>query len=232
MSGPLAVAESGRGQANLAALVVGLGLLLSVTVVGVAVAEDALADEQRPSERRHVAFSLSERLIEADSPIAHRANVLNATTLASITPAALERTYPVLGEREVTVAVGGNLLVDEYDSGPATTARRLVLVERVQPRTITPAFSGANAVTLSRRTDQVRLALAPTASRIERVRVNERIVLANASGLRGNYTVDVSRRETVRLSFVANASLSEGDVTVRTYPTETTKTQLVVTVGD
>jgi hypothetical protein len=111
-----------------------------------------------------------------------------------------------------------------------TTVRRIVLVARGQAITWRPPLEG-NAVTLPRRTDRVRLAIEPPANTTVRaVRANDRVVLRNPSGLRGRFTVHVSRFETVRLIFEAVGPLEEGDVAVTYYPERTTKAMLEVTV--
>jgi hypothetical protein len=68
---------------------------------------------------------------------------------------------------------------------------------------------------------------------ISAIRANGRPVLYSPrDSLDGSYTIDLSRRETVALSFEANDTLSRGDVTMTLYPWRTNKSTLAVTVDD
>jgi hypothetical protein len=222
-----------RGQANLVALVAALFTLTAVTVLGVAIADGALAGADRDPGERRVATALSERVVSADSPFTVRRNVVDASALGGLAASDFRSWFPVLGDRPFEVRLDDRVLASDGTPDGGTTVRRIVLVERVQSRTIRPAFGGANDVTLPRRTPRVTLAIDPPANvSITSVRASERIVLRDPDGLRGRFTVSLSRRETVTLGFVANATLSRGDVRIELVPRETTKAQLVVTVDD
>jgi len=119
--------------------------------------------------------------------------------------------------------------------GPAggTTVRRIVLVRDRQPRRYAPTFDGGNATTVPRRTEVLRLTIDPSRpTAVDTVRANDRVVLRNATGLRGRFEVDASRFETTTLRFEANRSLDRGDVHVTYVPGRTTKATLEVTVGE
>jgi len=218
-------------QANLIALAAALLALTTVTVLGVAVADQALIGEDRPSGERHAATALSERLVSADSPLTNRQNVLDAAAVGRVTAADVRRWFPVLGDRAVELRLGSTTLASSGTPAGGTTVRRIVLVEERQRRTHRPSFSAGNEVTLPRRTANLTVELTPPDNvSVTDVRANDRVVLHDPGGLRGRYRVSLSRRETVTLSFRANDSLAPGDVVLTTRPGRTRKSELVVTV--
>ncbi|MFB6140842.1 MAG: hypothetical protein ABEJ26_10455 [Halosimplex sp.] len=222
-----------RAQANLAALAAALFTLTTVTVLGVAVANGALAGQSRPVGERHAAAAVAEGLVSPGDPVTNRSNVLDRGALADLDAATLRARYPVLDGRSFRVTVGDRVVADAGTPAGGTTIRRIVLVERRTEKTVVPSFPGPHRVTLSRRAPRVELALTPPDNvTISAVRANERTVLRDPSGLDGRYTVDVSRRETVRFTFLANASLERGDVRLAFAPGNTTKARLGVTVDD
>lgn len=222
-----------RGQANLAALAAALFALTTVTVLGVAVANGALLGELRDTDERHAATAVADRLVSAESPLTNRSNVLDGGALDDVDAATVRAWYPVLDGRAFQVTVGGTVVAANGTPAGGTTRRRIVLVERRTTETITPSFSGVNRVTLPRRTPRVELDIeSPENVTISGVRANERTVLRDSAGLDGRYSVSVSRRETVRFTFLANGTLDRGDVTLTLVPGNTTKAQLEVTVDD
>jgi len=70
----------------------------------------------------------------------------------------------------------------------------------------------------------------PTQSNVTVVKANEKVVLRNASGLRGTFTVELSRFETTTLTFETDGPLPTGSVELTNYPAETRKAVLAVTV--
>ncbi|MFB6164629.1 MAG: hypothetical protein ABEJ31_05670 [Haloarculaceae archaeon] len=222
-----------RGQTSLPALAVALLVLVTTTGLGLAMADGAFAAADRQPAQRRIAVALSERLVSAASNQSRRTNVLNASRVDDLTERQLRAQYSVIGDRAVRIRLGERTLVDAGGSTGGATIRRIVLVSRTQARSYEPAFSAANATILPRRTERVRLAIAPpNGTTVQTVRANDRVVLRNASGLRGNFTVRTSRFETVRLTFETDRDLAAGDVRVRYFPTRTTKEHLEVTVGD
>ena len=225
--------ERHRGQANLAALAAALFALTTVTVLGVAVANGALLSELRDTDERHAATAVADHLVSAESPVTNRSNVLDGGAIDDLDAAAVRARYPVLDGQSFRITVDGTVVAADGTPTGGTTRQRIVLVERRTTETITPSFSGVNRVTLPRRTPQVELDIAsPENVTVSGVRANERTVLRDSSGLDGRYTVSVSRRETVRLTFLANGTLDRGDVTLTLAPGNTTKAQLGVTVDD
>lgn len=219
-----------RAQATLPALAVALLAVTAAAALGVATADGAFADAARDPGERRVAVALSEQLA-VDGPLAVRRNVVDGERAAALSVAELERRFPVVGDRAVRVRLDGRTLVVRGAVDRGTTVERVVLVGHRQAVTHRPPVAGG-AVALPRRTSRVGLALDPPAgTTVSTVRANDRVVLRNESGLAGNFTVSVSRFETVRLSFEATGPLPRGSVAVTYYPVRTRKATLEVTVG-
>jgi len=223
-----------RAQANLLALVSALFVLTTAMVVGTVVADASLAGAARDSDERHAAVAVADRLVAAESPLTNRTNVVNGSAIDDITVSRLRARYPALADRSVRIALGGETIASAGRPAGGTTMRRVVLVERTQELTVQPRFTGPNRATLPRRTERVDLEIdQPENVSISAVRANGRPVLHSPrDSLDGSYTVDVSRRETVALSFEANDTLSRGDVTLTLHPWRTNKSTLAVTVDD
>lgn len=221
-----------RAQASLPALAVALLILSSVTVLSLAVADGVLASADREPRDRHVAASIADRLVAEDGPVAVRANVLDGAELAVLNASVLERRFPVADGAAVGVTVGDRRIVDDMDVRDGTTVRRIVAVRRTDRRSITPPFGGRKAVTLPRRTATATIDLDPPANTtIRSVRANGRVLLANPSGLDGQYDVELSRFETARLEFVGPGPLHRGNVTVG-YPAERTNREVLAVTVD
>lgn len=228
---PLSCGRRPRGQANLAALAAALFALATVTVLGVAIADGALSSAMRDADERHAAATVADSIVSQSSPLTNRSNVLDGGATDELDAATLQGQYPVLDGRTFSVTLDGTTVAADGTADGGATIHRVVLVERRTSETMTPAFSGANRVTLPRRTPWVELVIsAPTNVSVSSVRANERTVLHDSSGLDGRYTVDVPRRETVQFTFLANASLDRGDVRLNFAPSNTTKAELGVTV--
>ena len=222
-----------RGQANLTALAAALFALTTVTVLGVAVANGALLGELRDADERHAATAVADGLVSSDSQLTNRSNVLDRGAVATLDASTVRARYPVLDDRSFRITLDNTVVAATGRPDGGTTRQRIVLVERRRSKTLTPPFPGANRVTLPRRTPWVELDITPRENvSVRSVRANDRTVLHDPSGLDGRYTVDVSRRETVRFTFMANASLERGDVSLTLAPGNTTKAQLGVTVDD
>lgn len=224
-----------RGQANLVALAVALLALTTATGVGLALADGALADADRDADERRVAVALSERLVSTEAPLTSRANVVNDSAVSALNASTLRTRYPVVGDRAVRVRLDDRTLAATGDSTSGTTVRRIVLVERRQRATVAPplAAESNHTVTLPRRTPRVTVTVdPPPGTTVTAMRANDRVVLYDESGLGGEYTVRVSRFDTVRLRFEADRSLPAGSVEITYYPAETTKATLAVTVDD
>jgi hypothetical protein len=222
---------SARAQTNLPALAVALLVLTTTAGLGMALADGAFASAERDADERRVAVALSERLVGPGGPLTTRANVLNATAVENLTATRLRSQYPVVGDRAVRVRLDDRTLIEAGPPSGGTTTRRIVLVRETQTRSYEPSLDLGNTTTIPRRTDRVRLTLdPPPRTAVHTVRANGRVVLHDASGLRGTVTADLSRFETTRLAFSANRTLSTGDVRVTYFPARETKAILEVTV--
>lgn len=221
-----------RGQANLVALAVALLALTAATGLAVTIADLAFASGERDAKERRIGHALADRLISSDSVLTDRANVLNASAVNSFNVRQLEQSYPVIGDADVRIRVGDREAVTRGDPSGGTTVRRVVLVQQRQTVTLTLGQE-SNATTLPRRTRLVDMNIdQPNGTTVKSVRANDRVVLHDPSGLQGEYTVRVSRFETVTLSFASDGPLVTSRLSLTYYPARTTKAVLTVTVDD
>jgi len=220
-----------RAQTGLPALAIALLVMTVFTGLGLGIADGALVSAERNADERHVATSLAEWLVAAESPLTERANVFNATRLARLDASGVARSFPVADGRSFRLRVNESTVAATGDVRGGTTFRRLVVVERQQTRTIQPDFGLNRAITLPRRTTKATVALSPpTNTTVTAVRANDRVLLRNASGLSGQFEVALSRFETTQLRFQGGGSLPAGSVEITYAAPETAKTSLVVKV--
>jgi hypothetical protein len=206
-------------------------MLTMVTGLGLALGEGALAAAERPVEERRVASGVAERLVSAEATVTRRANVLQQRRLADFNGSTLATRYPAVDGYAVRVAVGDAEVATRGDPARGTTIRRLVVVQAAANRTLWPTLSSGRAVTLPRRTGRATVELhPPNGSRVRTVRANDRVLLHNASGLSGRFTVDLSRFETTTLRFQGTGSVPNGSVGIHYSAPVTRKTTLAVTV--
>lgn len=220
-----------RAQTNL--VVLGVALLLVTTVAGVslAVADGALAGADREPLDRRAAVAVADRLVADDAPNTTRGNVLNRSSILSLTASDVDRLAPSAQGRPLRVRLDDRTLVERGDPTEGVSIRRVVLLSNRTTERRTLALVDSDSVTLPRRSPRVTLRIAPNATTtVETVRANGRVVLHDSSGLSGEYTVTISRFETTRLTFVTGDDPG-GSVTVSYYPARTTKAVLEVTVG-
>jgi hypothetical protein len=217
---------------NLPALAVALLVVTTVAVVSFGMADRAYLSAERDADQRRVAVALSERLVSPETRLTARANVLDADELANLNATELRDLFPVTGDSEVRVRLGDQTLAVAGDPTGGTTIRRIVLVENRSSVTTTPSLSSVEpAVTLPRRSSRVEVRLnPPDGTNVTVIRANDRVVLRNTSGLKGRFTVDLSRFETTTLTFEADGALPTGSVELTNYPAETRKAVLAVTV--
>ena len=223
--------RSARGQANLAALGVALLVLTTVAGLGLGLADGALAGADRTPLQRHAADGAADRLVAADSPTTLRANVLNASTMADLSPADLDAMAPAVTDYDVRVTLDDRTVIERGDPAGGVTVRRTVLVAEGGTDTRTLPLDSTRSATLPRRTGTLTLAVRPGPNTtVTTVRVDGRVVLHDPQGLAGRATVDVSRYDTLSLT-VETAGAATGDLVVGSRPTQTTKRALGVTVG-
>jgi hypothetical protein len=220
-----------RGQTNLFALVVALVLLTGATVVGVSLADAALAGADREPIERHAAAATADRLTAADSPVTTRANVLNASRVAALNASRLRELAPTAGAGDVRVALDDRTVVEWGAPGGGWTVRRSVVVRsRAEPRLIRANLSRRSTVTVPGGVGRATVTLDPGPNTTLRsVRANDRVVLHDGSGLNTTATVHLDRYEptTLRVDAGANAT---GRVAVTYRPRIVDDRVLTVTV--
>lgn len=245
MSGP----DRSRGQAALAAVCVALVLVTVVVGAVVTVADDALAGaEGHPLERR-AARTLAARLVAADANTTFERNVVNRTALAGLSNASVDRLAPTVAGRAVRIRVDDRVVFERGTPGDGPTVRRLVRVGTRERRRRRAPLT-ADRVSLEERTDRIDLHVDPgDHTAVRTVRLNDRIVLHNDSGVVGNATLRPSRHADATLTFEVYGNVSAGDessgtlrgttnrtvvngsVGITSYPLNTTAGTLEVTVG-
>ncbi|MFW6434782.1 MAG: DUF7263 family protein [Halovenus sp.] len=220
-----------RAQTELPAIGIAFLLLTVLVVLVVGAANTGLTAAERPSVEQQEAASLSDQLVSQQASITSRANVLDAMAVPALTASDLRQEYGLSPDHDASVRLDGDPIAVAGDPTEGTTVDRLVLIEERVERTLRPAFTNNRSVTLPRRTPNATLEIDPSAGTVVRsVRADDRILLRNQSGLRGEFDISLSRYETVRLSFETAGTLSTGDVRIVYYPAETRKATLTVTV--
>ena len=223
--------NSARAQTSLPALGIALVLLTVVTGLGVAMADTAIAGADRAPDERRVAAAIADRLVAADGPLAARSNVLNKSRVDGFDRSALKRSAPQASEYAVSVELADEEIASSGTVHSGTRISRLVVVESLETRTLTPDLATTAAVTLPRRSAQATVTIDPPAgTTVWTVRANDRVVLHNRSGLNGSYEVPLVPYETTELRFQRAGRLEAGNVTIGYDAPRSTKETLVVTV--
>lgn len=223
-----------RGQATLVATAVALVLLTATLAASLALADRTFAAGTREPTTRHAAVAAADRLVAADSPYTAPANVLDPAALAATNASQVRTQIPPLAGRPFEIRLDGEVLVGAGDPTAAGAVERLVLRMSATAVRLSPRFDRASnySTTLPRRTRQVQLTIRPPGgTTVERVRANDRVVLANASGLVGTFTIGLSVHETVTIKLDADGPLPRGRVQLSYRPATTTKARLTVVVG-
>ena len=205
-----------RGQANLVGFAAAVVVVATVTVTGVALAGDALADADRQPAATHAAEQVAAHLVDADAAHTRERNVLRADRTANLTLAGLDAAVPPLRGRPVSVTLGGNTLVERDGNGDADTARRThaaarverrVRVERPIDRSVRVDLADRGGVTLSDHTGRVAVRIDTRRTRTVRtVRADARVVLHDPSGLSGRYVVAVPETRPLTMSFESDGA--------------------------
>ena len=220
-----------RAQTELPALAVAFVLLTGMVVAGIVLANSALTSAERPALEEQTATSLSERLVSEDSPHTVRQNVLSGEELEALNETVLRNVYNLPEDAGVEIRVDDETVVETATVETATTVERIVLVERRTLETIRPDFDSSRTVTLPRRTSNSTLTIdPPQGTAVERVVANDRVVLANESGLDGTFDVSLSPFETTALRFESAGILDDDSVEIVYEPSETVKVTLQVSV--
>ncbi|WP_226012194.1 DUF7263 family protein [Halomicrobium salinisoli] len=221
-----------RAQTSLPSIALALLVLTTTTGLCLALADGAIGAADRDAGERRAATSLAAALVDADSPLTDRANVLNGTRLAAFDEAELSGDYPVADEWDVTVRVGERTAASTGGATGGTTARRLVSVTDREVRTVDPTMGWGRRVTLPRRSAAATVELRPGDATVETVRANDRVVLHDPDGLNGTYDVALSRFETTTFRLEAEGELGPDAVAIEYEAMRTRKTTLTVTVDD
>lgn len=220
-----------RGQTELPELAVALVVLTAVVTFGVGAATTSLSSADRSSVERQVAVGVSDQLVSPDAPVTARANVLDADALGSLNATVLRSTYGLPADSNVRVRLDGEVLVADGDPTGGATIERLVVVEHRTAEAVDLNPDQNRTVVLPRRSPRVRLTIdPPPGTTVRTVRANDRPLLHNASGLRGEFELSLSRFDTTRLSVDAVGRLDADAVEIVHFPAETDKARLVVTV--
>ena len=175
-------------------------LVTSVLGASVAIAESSLvgATEARDPADRRAASTLAARLV-ADAPASYPPGVIENRT--ELTAERVNALAPMVANGSVRVELDGRTLFERGDPDGGVTVRRGVLVGTARNRTAAVDLAADDAVTLPDRTGTLSLDLDPGPNTtIHTVRVNNRIVLHNDTGLSGEATVRTSVRRTTELA--------------------------------
>lgn len=221
-----------RGQANLLGFAAAVVVVAAVTVVGVAIADDALADADRQPKATHAAEQLATHLVAADAAHTRGRNVLRAAPSRNLTATALDAAVPPVRGRSLSVALDGDTIVERGDATDgAARVERQVRVERAVERTRRIDLGGRNAVTLADHTGRIVVRIDTERTRtVHTVRADGRVVLHDPSGLSGGYVVAVPETRPLTLGFESDGA-GPGTVRVTWTATNASVGELVVTVG-
>ena len=225
---------TGRGQANLLGFAAAVVVVATVTVTGVALASDALADADRQPGATHAAERLATHLIAADATHTRDRNVLRADRTATLTAADLDAAVPPIRGRPVSVSLGGDTLVerggvDARHAGGAVRVERRVRVERAVDRTQRVDLATRGSLTLPDHTGRLVIRLDTTRT-VRTVRADGRVVLHDPSGLSGRYVVGVPEVRPLTVEFESDDG-EAGTVQVSWTATNASVEELVVRVG-
>lgn len=207
-----------RAQVNLVALGVALVLVTGATVAGVSLADSALAGADREPLERHAASGIADRLTAADSPVAVRANTLDAAAITALNVSRLVELAPPAERRDVRIALGETVIVERGDPDRGTTVRRSVAVRsRSAPTSMVLNLTRESTVRIPRGVDRVAVTVDPGPNTTVRsVRANGRVLLYDGAGIDGRETSYLDRydRTTLRVEAGANAT-GRAEVTYR-----------------
>lgn len=203
--------SASRGQANLLAVAVALVLLTSVLGASLAVAESVLvgATAERDAADRHAASTLAARFV-TDAPASYPPNVIPNQ---SVTADSVESLAPVVKDASWRIELGGRTLHERGDPSGGATVYRGVMVAIPQNHTETVDLATNDTLTLPHRTDSLALTIDPGPNTtVHTVRVNDRIVLHNETGLSGGVAVPTSRTRVTELTFeTADSNTTTGN---------------------
>ena len=232
-----------RAQANLLGFVAAVVVVVTVTVAGVALADDALADADRQPAVTHAAARLSTHLVAADAAHTRGSNVLHADRTAALTLADLDREVASIRGRPVSVTLGDETIVERGavggntpgDTAPRSTdavrVERRVRVERDIGRTARIDLTERAGRTLSDHTARIVVRVDTHRTRtVHTVRADDRVVLHDDTGLSGRYVVRVPDVRPLAVDIDSDGD-GPGTVTLSWTATNASVEQMVVSVG-
>jgi hypothetical protein len=225
-----------RAQANLLGFAAAVVVVTTVTVTGVAIASDALADADREPRATHAAERLATHLVAADAAHTRDRNVLRAGDTANLTASDLDDAVPPIRDRSFSIVLGGDTLV-ERDNGDArrtddtVRVERRVRVERAVDRSRRVDLTTRGSATLADHTGRFVLRIDTERTRTVRtVRADGRVVLHDPSGLSGRYVVSAPETRPLTVGFESDGD-GPGTVHVMWTATNASVERLVVSVG-
>jgi hypothetical protein len=249
---------SARGQANLIGFAAAVLIVTTVTVAGVALADDALVDADRDPATTHAAETLAAYLVDGDAPHARRQNVLRASALPGLNASALDDAVPPIRDRSLRVTLGDRVLVER--DGPdgalghaadgdarsvraerAVRVERLVSVERTSTRRATVDLSERRTVAVDDHVGRIAVTVRADDAAVTAVRAGDRVVLSDPSGLDGQYAFVSPRTRPLSVEFESDADRASipsrpvpdpGEATVTWRATNASVERLAVVVGD
>jgi hypothetical protein len=225
-----------RGQANLLGFAAAVVVVTTVTVTGVALASDALADADREPGVTHAAERLATHLAAADAAHTRDRNVLRAGPSRNLTAADIDAAVPPVRGRPIWISLGGDTLLerdgdDARRSDRAVRVERRVRVERAVDRTQRVDLAARDAVTLPDHTGRLVLRIDTERTRTVRtVRADGRVVLHDPAGLSGRYVVAVPEPRPLTVEFESDGG-GPGTARVSWTATNASVEELVVRVG-
>lgn len=199
-----------RAQATLVAAAVAVILLVGATAMGVALADEALANADRQPLERRAARTLADRLLTADATT-HRDGVLRADRVANLTVDDLERLSPPVAGRGVRVRIGNATPVDRTAAG--TTVRRTARVGRAKTAERRLALADGRSLTVPAGVERVRIHVGTANNTTVRtVLADGRPVLHAGGGIEGSTVVRVARHDPTRFRFLGNGTVGRARV--------------------
>ncbi len=225
--------NSGRGQTELPALGIAFLFLTVALLITVAAADTAFTAADRDAIERQAAVSLSDELVDEQSSVAARQNVLNESALDQLSGTKLVEEHGLDDDHAATVQLDGETVAEHGEVTDGTTIERIVSQESYELERLEPAFADSLSVSLPRRTDAVTLTLSPPpGTTVRSVRANNETVLKSEDGLDGSFELSLSTLSTTTLWFEAAGSMPRGSVEIEYLATETQKSTLTVTVDE
>jgi hypothetical protein len=198
-----------RAQVNLVALGVALVLVTGAAVVGVTLADSALASADRDPLERQAASAIAERLTAADSSVTVRANTLDAAGVARLNASRVADLAPPARERPFRVALGGTVVAERGTPGGASIRRSVVVRSRTPPTPVVIDLARESTLRIPRGVGLATVAVdAGPNTTVRSVRANDRVLLYDSAGVDGSATVSLDRydRTTVTVETSANAT--------------------------